>query len=179
MIYVALLRGINVGGKNKIEMSRLKACFERVGMEAVRTYINSGNVIFSSKSRSPDQLAGVLEQAIEGTFGFPVRVLVRNREMMKRTVEAMPASWVNNEVMRCDVIFLAKEIDRPSIVDEIAYRPEIEDLVYTKGALIWRIDRAEWAQSKVPALTGSTKLYPYLSIRNCNTARKLLSLMEA
>ena len=53
MVYVALLRGVNVGGKNKMEMARLKATFEAAGMKDVTTYINSGNVIFSDNRRKP------------------------------------------------------------------------------------------------------------------------------
>jgi uncharacterized protein (DUF1697 family) len=73
MVYVALLRGINVGGKNKVEMKRLKAVFEAAGMESVRTYISSGNVIFSSSIRSKARLAKLLEEAIAKRFRFKSR----------------------------------------------------------------------------------------------------------
>ena len=64
MVYVALLRGINVGGKNKVGMKELKAAFEEAGMTSVRTYINSGNVIFSSGIRGRARLGALLEEAI-------------------------------------------------------------------------------------------------------------------
>jgi len=76
MIYVALLRGINVGGNRTVSMKTLKAVFEAAGMTDVRTYINSGNVVFSSKLRSPKRIAPLLGKAIAAEFGFAVDVLV-------------------------------------------------------------------------------------------------------
>lgn len=78
MIYVALLRGINVGGKNKIEMRKLKATFEKAGMSEVTTYINSGNVIFSDSRRKPPRIVSVLEKAIAADFGLQIKVLIRD-----------------------------------------------------------------------------------------------------
>lgn len=69
MIYIALLRGINVGGNNKVAMLELRSVFEQAGMKNVTTYINSGNVIFESEL-SKNKLASMLELAIEQKFGF-------------------------------------------------------------------------------------------------------------
>jgi uncharacterized protein (DUF1697 family) len=72
VVYVALLRGINVGGKNKMEMARLKATFESAGMKDVTTYINSGNVVFTDNRRKPATINRTLEKAIEADFGFAI-----------------------------------------------------------------------------------------------------------
>lgn len=106
MIYVALLRGINVGGKNKVEMKRLKAAFEEAGLESVRTYINSGNVIFETKIRGKARLVTLIEKAISETFGFQINVVVRDLKSMRAIVKAMPKTWVNDKTMKCDVMFL-------------------------------------------------------------------------
>ena len=111
MTYVALLRGINVGGNRKVDMKALKATFERAGMGDVRTYINSGNVIFGSDSRDKVSLARTLEAAIEADFGFPVRVLLRDAEDMRVLVDALPDEWVNGSEAKCDVMFLGDEVD--------------------------------------------------------------------
>ncbi len=177
MRYLALLRGINVGGANKVEMKELKTAFEEAGMTAVATYINSGNVVFSSAMKDRHRLADVLEKAIEDRFGFEVRVLLRDVGQMKSLVQALPYGWVNDTSMKCDVLFLWPDVDQDSILDELDYRPEMEDVLYTPGAVIWRIDRRNQTKSRLPRIVG-TPLYKQVTVRNCNTARKLLKLME-
>lgn len=178
MVYVALLRGINVGGKNKVEMKQLKAAFEETGMTSVRTYINSGNVIFSSTIRARARLTNVLEKAISERFGFNVDVLVRDIKSMRAVVKAMPSHWTNDKAMKCDVMFLWHDVDRPSILRQAQFKPEIEDARYVRGAVIWRSDRENVTRSGYMKLVG-TPLYKRMTIRNCNTTRKLLQLMEA
>ncbi|MCS0543574.1 DUF1697 domain-containing protein [Aeromonas veronii] len=78
MVYIALLRGINVGGNNKIDMKLLKQTYERVGMKDVVTYINTGNIIFSSNDHSKTELSRILEEAIHDDFGLRIKVVVRS-----------------------------------------------------------------------------------------------------
>ena len=177
MVYVALLRGINVGGKNKVDMKQLRAAFEEAGMTSMRTYINSGNVIFSSPSRSRARLTKVLEDAIARTFGFKVDVLVRDLKSMRAVVKALPRTWVNDATMKCDVMFLWDDVARASVVKELPIKAEIEDRKYVAGALIWRVDRKGVTRSGQMKLVRSP-LYKRMTIRNCNTTRKLLELME-
>jgi uncharacterized protein (DUF1697 family) len=178
VVYVALLRGINVGGKNKMEMARLKATFEAVGMENVTTYINSGNVVFSDKRRKPATLTKRLEQAIEADFGFPIKVLIRDQPTIKKILKALPDSWTNDSAMRCDVFFLWESFDKKDVLDELNWKPEIEDVVYVPGAVIWRIDRSNVGRSRLQKMIG-TDLYRGMTIRNANTVRRLGELMEA
>ena len=178
MVYVALLRGINVGGKNKVDMKQLKAAFEQAGMTSVRTYINSGNVVFSSALRSRSRLVEQLEEAIADSFGFHVRVLIRDRKAMRAVGDALPKSWVNNASMKCDVMFLWDEAARPSIVKELPLRPEIDEVKYAAGAILWRCDAKKVTRSGLMKLAG-TALYKQMTIRNCNTTRKLIELMES
>ena len=178
MVYVALLRGINVGGKNKVDMGELKTAFSDAGMIRVATYINSGNVVFASRARNQVRLAARLEEAIADRFGFAVRVLVRDLDTMRATVAALPDHWVNDQTMKCDVMFLWDEVDRPGLRDELTIKPGIDDVVRVPGALIWRVDKANVTRSGMTKLVG-TPLYRQMTIRNCNTARKLLELMEA
>jgi len=78
MIYVALLRGINVGGNNKVDMKKLKATFEEIGFRNVVTYINSGNIIFEEIPERQGTIASEAETAIKRDFHLDVKVLVRN-----------------------------------------------------------------------------------------------------
>jgi uncharacterized protein (DUF1697 family) len=176
MIYVALLRSINVGGKNKVDMKRLATTFERAGMRDVRTYLNTGNVIFETSEQPTNGLATRLEDAIEEDVGFHIKVLLRDSVAIAGTTAALPDAWVNDPTMKCDVMFLWDEVDRPAIIDELPIKPEIEDVFYAPGAVIWRVDRANVTKSGLVRIVG-TKLYKKMTIRNCNTLRKIAELM--
>lgn len=178
MIYVALLRGINVGGNNIVDMKQLKAAFEAAEMTAVATYINSGNVVFASRMRNHDRIAARLEQAIADAFGLNIRVLVRDLDTMRKVGAALPDDWVNDKVMRCDVMFLWQEVAAPKVLDELTIKPGIDDVTYAAGAILWRVDRDKVTRSGLAKLV-STPLYKQMTIRNSNTTRKLLELMEA
>jgi len=178
MVYVALLRGINVGGNRIVDMKTLGNVFEAAGMTDVRTYINSGNVVFSMKLRSRERIAELLEKAIEKRFGFDVDVLVLSAADLRRIVAAIPTKWTNDAAWKCDVFFLWKDVDRPSILDELGVNHEIETVRYTRGAVIWGIDRKNVSKSRLPKLVGTAR-YKRMTIRNCNTARKLLELTGA
>jgi uncharacterized protein (DUF1697 family) len=176
MRYVALLRGINVGGNNKIEMRELKAAFEDAGMADVSTYINSGNVVFSTGEQRSG-LAEHLERAIEERFGFPVRVVLRDVDEMRTLVSALPAEWANDATQKCDVVFLAPEADSDALIASLEPRPEIESLVTVPGAIVWRVARKDATRSRLIRMMG-TPFYRQVTVRNCNTARKLLQLLE-
>ncbi|HKY46398.1 MAG TPA: DUF1697 domain-containing protein [Acidimicrobiia bacterium] len=178
MIYLALLRGINVGGKNKVEMRRLKATFEGSGMKGVTTYINSGNVIFSDNRRKPPRIVSVLEEAIEADFGLPIKVLVRDLPAVRKVIKGLPEAWTTDATMRCDVMFLWEGFDRKDILEELQIKPEIEDVAYVPGAVIWRIDRSNQNKSRMTKVVG-TDLYQGMTIRNSNTVRKLAEMMES
>jgi len=178
MRYVALLRGINVGGNNIVPMSDLKSVFESVGMSDVRTYINSGNVIFATRRTDQVKLTDLLQKAIAERFGFPVPLLLLDIEKLRSILGAFPDDWVNDKSMRCDVMFLWPDVDNPHVLDGLKIRPELEDVVYTPGAIIWRIDRVNATKSGLVKIIG-TPLYRQLTGRNSSTARKLLDLMES
>ncbi len=175
-IYVALLRGINVGGNTKVEMKKLKALFERMKFTNVTTYINSGNVIFST-DLPQETLASHIEASIEKDFGFPVRVVVRDAKQISNIVAKVPESWINNAEQKTDVIFLWKEVDSPHVLKEILTNPEVDTLSYIDSAVIWHIDRAHYTQSAMHKLIG-THIYKQMTARNINTVRKLNKLMN-
>jgi uncharacterized protein (DUF1697 family) len=146
-------------------------------MTDVRTYINSGNVVFSSQLRSPNRIAPLLERGIAKEFGFAVDVLVVSQRRLRAIVEAIPESWTNDQAMRCDVLFLWDDVDRRSILTELPVREGIDTVRYTAGAVIWQLARKDINKSRMAKLVG-TAPYKRMTIRNCNTARKLLALTE-
>jgi uncharacterized protein (DUF1697 family) len=178
MIYLALLRGINVGGKNKVEMSRLKATFETAGFSSVRTYINTGNVIFAADNDNPSpKLASQIEKMIATEFGFPVAVLLLDIQAVLAVAEAIPPSWKEDSTMRCYVMFLWEDVDEPAVVERLTIKDDIDDVKYVPGAIVWRVDRAVLTRSGMMKVTND-ELYRSMTIRNCNTVRKLAELMR-
>ncbi|WP_145332398.1 DUF1697 domain-containing protein [Paenibacillus xylanexedens] len=181
MIYVALLRGINVGGNNKIGMKQLKETFEQAGMHKVVTYINSGNIIFADyedRSDAHAELSALLEQAIAADFGLQIKVLVRDMDEMTSVMQALPSHWTNDDQAKSDVLFLWEEINDIDILDKLPLKPGIGELVYVPGALLYSVGREEATRSGMNKLAGS-KIYSYMTVRNVNTTRKIYALMQA
>ncbi|MES2437127.1 MAG: DUF1697 domain-containing protein [Patescibacteria group bacterium] len=176
MKYVALLRGINVGGNNKVEMSRLKKLFESMGYTNVLTYINSGNIIFETKGTT-EALAKTIDAAIEKEFKIPVTVVVRTQKEIEKLDDAVPATWVNDESMKTDIMFLWKEFDSKDVVKQLTIKPDIDDVKYLPGAIVWRVDKNKVTKSGLMKIVG-TELYKKMTIRNVNTLHKLKMLME-
>jgi uncharacterized protein (DUF1697 family) len=177
MKYVALLRGINVGGDRKVDMKQLKTTFEGMGLGEVRTYINSGNVIFSAKPGDARNLKRALERAIKADFGFPVTVLLRDATEMAALLEELPDNWANDDAAKCDVIFLGEDVDAPEVLEQLVIKPDIDDVHYIPGAVLWRVERPNVTRSGLTKLVG-TELYAQTTVRNCNTVRKLAELMR-
>lgn len=178
MIYVALLRGINVGGNNKISMKLLKETFEQAGLTSVATYINSGNIIFASQSHSQEELPELLEQAILKDFSLNIRVMVRNIDEIRTVIEALPESWSNDDLLKSDVMFLWEEVDKASVLDELPLKAGIGTLLYIPGAILYAVERENINKSGMTKLIG-TKIYRQMTVRNVNTTRKIYQLMQA
>lgn len=176
MRYLALLRGINVGGKNKVEMGRLRETFERVGTEDVRTYINTGNIIFSD-DRPHEDLTDLLADAIEEDFGLRLDVLIRDIESIRETAVAIPHTWVTDKTMRTRVMFLWDSFDTPEVLDDLPVRDGVDEVMYVPGAVIWRHDAENANRSGQGRLVG-TDLYRAMTVRNSNTVHKLAAMME-
>jgi uncharacterized protein (DUF1697 family) len=172
--YVALLRGINVGGNSKVEMAKLRQVFEALGFTNVSTYINSGNVLFSSTE--PLVSSESIEKAISNTFAFFVPVLIRSQEQFMKTVESINVHWENNDIQKTDVLFLWEKFDYPEVVSTIK-TTEVDRLVYTEGAIIWNVARDEYAKSGMQHFI-QNPIYKNMTARNCNTVRKLAELLE-
>jgi uncharacterized protein (DUF1697 family) len=176
-VYVAFLRGINVGGKGKVSMAELKTCFEKLGFGAVKTYINSGNVVFVDGSNS-ENLANKIEIALSSTFKFPISVVVKSLPQMQTVVNGMPKSWHSNNAFRYYIMFLRPDVDKPSVIDGITVNPDMEEILYLPGAIFWSARISDIGRSRVKGFMG-TKLYKEVTIRNLNTTLKMLELMKS
>ena len=175
MIYVALLRGINVGGNKKVEMKKLKTTFELLGFENVVTYINSGNIIFENMSKGQDVIVNEIGKAIKKDFQLELKVLVRNIENIETICQELPVTWVKNEMMRTDVMFLWEKFDKPEIMELLQINP-VDNVKYIPGAVLWNVEGKDYSKSGMLKLMG-TELYKNMTIRNVNTVRKLHQIM--
>lgn len=174
--YAAFLRGINVGGNKRVEMKKLKALFEELGYANVLTYINSGNIIFESQDKR-ENIFDKIRVNLRKTFGFDISVLVKTKQEMQEIMKAIPLEWQNDSEQRSDVAYLFDEIDSEKIINELPINKEYVDMRYAKGVVFWNINRKNYNKSHLNKLI-SCKAYRFMTVRNVNTARKMLELME-
>lgn len=171
MKFIALLRGINVGGSNKVEMKRLKALFESLGCTGVSTYINSGNVFFESMENR-DSLQNKAGAALKKEFAFDIPLLIKTEKEMKKIADAIPETWQNDSGQKTDVAYLFHEIDSAEILNILPVKKEFIEVKYVKGAVIWNINRKNLNKSGLTKII-SHKVYKSMTVRNVNTARYL------
>ncbi len=177
MKYVALLRGVNVGGNNKIDMKQLIVAMSKAGFNEVSTYINSGNIFFTSND-SEANLTTKLEQLINNEFGLDIKVLLRNKENIDAIVRSIPIKWTNGSEMKCDVMFLWDKYHDESVIEQLTIKPGIDEVKYVHGALVWKVDRKNVTKSGMMKIVG-TDLYRNMTVRNCNTVRKIQERLDS
>jgi uncharacterized protein (DUF1697 family) len=176
MRYVALLRGINVGGKSIVKMADLKECVEALGHREVRTYIASGNVLFESSERSGAKLDAQLERALEQRFDLPIRVVVRSARELLRIAESVPRRWLDAPELRVTIAFLLRGNDARTIARGLSPKPGVDELVTAPGALIWAIRRDALTRTGLKLV--GTDPYKQMTLRNLNTTLKLAELLR-
>jgi len=176
-VFVALLRGVNVGGNNMISMKSLKESFETIGFTHVSTYINSGNIIFQSKESDPRKLERKIEQMLSSEYQLDSKVVLRSLAEMEKLVQALPQNWGDDSDWRFNVIFLRHSIDSEKILAELPANSDIEEILYRPGALLWSVQASEANRSKFVKLS-SRKTFKDMTVRNLNTTRKLHDLMK-
>jgi uncharacterized protein (DUF1697 family) len=175
--YVAFLRGVNVGGKNLVSMKALKESFETLGLQDVRTYINSGNVIFRSTIADARALERRIDRMLAGEHGLSSKVVVRSEAELARLVKTIDATWKMTPAWKYNVMFLRATVDSPRVLADIALKPDIEEAVYCPGTLLWCANLKAFGRTKMQKLSGHP-LYQEMTVRNVNTTRKILELMR-
>ena len=171
MKYIALLRGINVGGNRKVEMKRLKSLIENIGYTNVSTYLNSGNALFEAEE-TQEQIQLDFPKALFNEFGFEIPTLIKSDVEIKNIASVIPEEWQNNLEQKTDVAYLFPEVDSEEIIDRIPVKKEYVDLIYVRGAIVWHLMKKNYNKSQLNKLIGQ-KLYKEMTVRNVNTARFL------
>src|SRR5918999_731235 len=176
-VFVALLRGVNVGGNNIISMSSLKASFEKMGFTDVSTYINSGNILFKAKERDARKLETQIEAMLSKEYKLGCKVVVRSFPEMASLIENLPKDWNADTQWKYNVIFLRHSIDSEKVLESLGAKPEIEKVVYYPGTLLWSARISDISRTTMQKLS-SQKLFQDMTVRNTNTTRKLYELMR-
>ena len=176
--YVALLRGINVGGRNKVPMADLRRGLEARGLAGVRTYIASGNVIAGAPDAagSRERVADLVSATVAEDFGLECSVLVLPGRQVEQIAATIPADWDNDVTRKADVLYLFDDVDSPDTLAQLPLVPGIDAAHYTPGAIVWTVARDLRNRSGLPRIVGSG-LYPRVTIRNVRTARTLADLV--
>lgn len=176
--FVALLRGVNVGGRNRIAMSDLREIVESLGHSRVATYIQSGNVVFAEAAPveppDPDVLSGALRAAIADRLGLDVDVMVRGREALARIVETVPFPDADPKQLLIAFLATAPTSEARKALESVDAAPEEV-----------RVDGRE-AYLHLPNGVGRSVLAPLLerrlrvsaTARNLTTTRALLAMLE-
>ena len=173
--YVALLRGINVGGKNRLPMADLRGALADLGLRDVRTYIQSGNVLFESDDPQA-KLEDDIEAQIADQFGLGVPVRVLSHAQLVDVVESAPAGFgADPETYLSDAVFLFASLTAEEAMGAVTLRDGVDEAWPGTGVLYFQRLAARRTQSRLSRLL-STQQYKQMTIRNWATTTKLLQL---
>ena len=176
--YIALLRGINVGGKNKIAMADFRALLTGLGYTDAITLLNSGNAVFTGPKRDALAMAGQIDAAITEQLGLSVSTVIRTAAQMRTVVEADPFAGVATDPARYVVLFLsgAPQAAAVAAIDPGEYAPEEFRLV-NHEFYVWC--PAGLREAKLTIALSHKRFGVIATARNWNTVTKLLALAEA
>jgi uncharacterized protein (DUF1697 family) len=176
--YLALLRGINVGGKNPVPMADLRAAFEAAGYERVSTYIQSGNVLFDADAPSAS-LEGEIEAVLERRFGFPLVVVVRSHRQLRAVVTKAPDGFGRAPgTYHSDAIFLKTGLSSRQAMRVVELREGVDRAWAGSGVLYFERLSARRTASRMNRIVGTPE-YKRMTIRSWTTTTKLLDLLDA
>ncbi len=177
-VLISLLRGVNLAGHRKVKMDDLRALYESLGFSEVRTYINSGNVIFKTAARDPARLRKRIEDAIESTFGFRSDVVLRTVDDLKTIIAANPfAARQDIEPNRFAVHFLANDLDDAVRRQVMAIDIAPEEL-HAIGRELYVYYANGMSRPKLSLAQVEKMMKTIGTSRNWNTVRKLLELAQ-
>lgn len=177
MRYVALLRGINVGGKNKLAMAELKSSLAASGLSLVSTYINSGNVLFSSSESDALILQEHLETLIQAKFQLEIPVVVIPGQVFAAALAQAPQWWNAAKDAKHNAIFVIPPATTEEICAQVGeIKPEYEQVAYQGPVIFWTAPIKTFSRTRWSKVVG-TAAYDRITIRNANTACKLAELV--
>jgi uncharacterized protein (DUF1697 family) len=177
--YVVLIRGINVGGKNKVPMTKLRTYLEQLGFSNVSTYIASGNVILRSNT-PPSEIKSTIEDLLPKKFKLDsslIKVLVLTHDKLRDVISSKPTGFGDEpDTYHSDVIFLI-DVDTDSAMEVFDPREGVDKVWKGDGVIYSQRLSSERTKSRLGKIVG-TPPYQSMTIRNWNTTTKLLEILD-
>lgn len=176
--FLALLRGINVGGKNIIAKDDLKKCFENLGLTGVRTYIQSGNVLFRSGAASVKNLTTRIELALSQEFDYAAQAVVLSHKKYQTELQAAHKNWGADDTRKHNALFLLGGLKPAKVMAALPSPIEkYEQVGVGRSTIFWSASRKYLGKTTMMKLA-STPIYKQMTVRNHNTTLKLLALFD-
>ena len=178
MQYILLLRGINVGGKNKVSMAELKKQLAELNFEKITTYINSGNILFYSDKKF-EEIKEDIAALFEKYYDFKILFTLLSSEDYKKDSEELPSWWKEN-LARKDVIFFTDECDKEEIIKDLESLELNNEIIHIgKEAVFWgKYDEKEFLKTAYHKHLIKQSYYKQITIRNGKTYEKILSMID-
>ena len=180
MEYVALLRGINVGGTNKVVMSELREHVAGVGYTNVRTYINSGNLLFEAEDQaSREDVAQTVEDILARHYDFPIRLALLTAQDYLAQLDELP-DWWHGEVARRDALFFTRGLDRAHVRERIeAMELGDEAVHFGEHAVFWgKFDEKSFLKTAYHKRLLREDFYRQVTIRSGSTVEKIAAMLS-
>lgn len=178
MKYVALLRGINVGGNNKVPMPELVSAFTNRGFKDVSHYINSGNILFSCDKTDEGAIQGECEALVKDRFHLDIPIAILSAADYIAALTHAPDWWGKGEEAKHNAIFVVFPSTTQDVFEQIGeIKPEYEKIACYGKVIFWSAPVQTFSRTRLSKIV-ATSLYRSVTIRNANTAMKLKALLE-
>ena len=173
--YIALLRGINISGKNKISMSDLKQEFEKLNYSEVKTYLNSGNVLFSSECDNNLKIKEQIESMIDNEFGLKIPVHIIRHEYLQDILAHAPQWWGTDDKDKYHNLIFIMSSDTASDICNMVGEPskDLEVIHIYKDVIFWTFNRKAYSKCNWWKKTAGAGIAEKLTIRTANTIKKI------
>lgn len=176
MRYIALLRGINVGGKQIIRMAELRECVAKLGFDNIGTYIQSGNLVFTTNRTAVATLEEQIATALQKEFGYKGWVHVITAARLQQIVEEAPARFVEDKkTLLCDIIFVHPPLKPQKLLETMELREGIDQADAGTYAVYISRDLKRKSRSRFGKIA-QHKQYKNITIRNCRTTNAILDM---
>ena len=178
--YIALLRGINISGKNKIPMKDLKINLEDINYKNVITHLNSGNIIFESEETNKNIIKENIESMIKNKFNLEIPTYIIKSNELKDILKHQPEFWKDeNKETYHNIIFIIPPTTTKDVIDSLGKpKVEYEKIEIYKNIIYWSYDLNNYRKTNWWSKTATSNIKDNLTIRTKNTILKVLELSE-
>lgn len=176
--YVAFLRGINISGKNKVSMAELKTELTSAGFTEVRTYINSGNIVFTSAIMACEDISNIIKQLLLTHFDVATEVLIIPIKELKKAVEHAPSWWlVEKDIVTYGIFAIPPKTTEDVFAAVGEINPELEKIASYENTIFWSTPRKTFNKARWSKIASST-INNAVTIRTVGTILKVLDLAK-